>query len=182
MNWLRTLAAVLVTALFLVIAVGDTVAQQPKTKTKTENKVDPKNIPDPIPGEVFDVNCPNCSQKLEVRDTMTTITCTKCGKELKVKKNGGDITLELNESSENKWKKPLLIGGGVLLVLGLIGVVLKQTVLAPAPVKKKKKKKRPVDEDDEDDRPRKKKRPVVEDEDEAPRKVKKKPRIVDDEE
>jgi predicted nucleic acid-binding Zn-ribbon protein len=171
---LRRPVAIFVVALLALIAWTDAHAQEGRGKGGT---VDPSSIPSPPPGEAFDVPCPYCGKKYEVRDTQSTATCPHCKKNSTVQKSGDELALKGSDESENKWKKPLLIGGGVLLVLGVIGSIVRRTMLAPPP---KKKKKRPTDDDD-DDRPRKKKRPaVIEDDDDNRPKPKKKPRVVDD--
>jgi ribosomal protein S27E len=182
MKWLLT-AAALAGVILATVAATDLRAQTKDNKDNKQPTPDRradrgKEIPGPKPGEALVSDCPNCKANVDYQSVDKSVTCPKCGKVLTVTASG----LELNEVSENKWKKPLLIGGGVLLALGLLGMVLKKTVMAAPPPKKKKKKRR--DEDEDDDRPRKKKtRAVVEDEDDdtPPPPKKNKPRILDEE-
>jgi ribosomal protein S27E len=166
----RTLLAA-VAAIFFVAGFA-TAQDKSRTVPKRGSASSSPALP---PGEVYDIECPNCKHNFSHAEA-AEITCPNCGRVHKATKKGDSLSLTSTETSENKWKKPLLIGGGVLLVLGLIGMILKKTVLAAPPPKKKKKKRR----DEEDDRPRKKKPRVLDDDEEDDRPRKKKPRLVDE--
>lgn len=123
----------------------------------------------PAPGAAAQVDlpifeCPKCSKKIDAPADAPPTKCPHCSAKIKATKVDGGYDLQWIETEENPYKKPLIIGGAVLAVLGIIGMILKRTLFAAPPPKKKKKQRRERDddeddeEDDEDDRPRRKPR------------------------
>ncbi len=176
---LRRFALSAIALALLAVFVTEAAAQRGRQAPRGE-----EGSPPPIvdASALIEYTCPNCNKEIASSDGQPPTSCPHCNVKITAESDGnGGYNLTAIEVSDNKWKKPLMYGGGALLVLGLIGMVLKYTVFAAPPPKKKKKKRR--DDDDADEHPRKKKRPVVEmDDEDDDRPRRRKPRVVEDDE